>query len=138
MNVIIQLAQPHSRALSTTLYSKSIQNRVAKCYGYDGYGRTHNLAKSSLFCRKICLTTAACCHLGQPCKRDACLAPLFKVLLSNVPLSSRNPGPKKGTDNFCIGGANLQLGSGDGGVSLWTSGCQDCLVSLNRQTILSG
>ena len=49
MNVIIQLAQPHSRALSTTLYSKSIQNRVAKCYGYDGYGRTHNLAKSSLF-----------------------------------------------------------------------------------------
>ena len=49
MNVIIQLAQPHSRALSSTLYSKSIQNRVAKCYGYDGYGRTHNLAKSSLF-----------------------------------------------------------------------------------------
>ena len=61
-----------------------------------------------------------------------------KYLLSNVPLSSRNPGPKKGTDNFCIGGANLQVGSGDGGVSLCTSGCQDCLVSLNRQTILSG
>ena len=38
---------------------------------------------------------------------------------------------KIGTDNFRIGGANLQLGSGDGGVSLWTSGWQDCLVSLN-------
>ena len=48
------------------------------------------------------------------------------------------PAPKKGTYNFCIGGANLQLGSGDGGVSLLTSGCQDCLVGLNRQTILSG
>ena len=39
MNVIIQLAQPHSRALSTTLYSKSIQNRDVKCHGYDGYIR---------------------------------------------------------------------------------------------------
>ena len=74
---------------------------------------------------------------GQPCKRDACLAPLFSFL-SYVSLSSRNTGPKKGTYNFRIGGANLQLGSGDGGVSLWTSGCKDCLVSLNRQTILSG
>ena len=55
----------------------------------------------------------------------ACLAPLFLVF----PLLSR--GPKIGTDNFRIGGANLQLGSGDGGVSLWTSGWQECLVSLN-------
>ena len=63
---------------------------------------------------------------------------LSLVLLSNVSLSSTNPGPKKGTDNFIIGGANLQLRSGDGGVCLWTSANQDCLVSLNQQTILSG
>ena len=39
---------------------------------------------------------------------------------------------------FSYWGANLQLRSGDGGVCLWTSANQDCLVSLNRQTILSG
>ena len=65
------------------------------------------------------LTTNACCQIGSPCKMNACLAPLMF------------PGPKICTDNFRIGGANLQLGSGDGGVSLWTSGWQDCLMSLN-------
>ena len=63
---------------------------------------------------------------------------LSLVLISNVSLSSTNPGPKKGTDNLFYWGANLQLRSGDGGVCLWTSANQDCLVSLNRQTILSG
>ena len=54
------------------------------------------------------LTTDGYCQIGPPCKRNACLAPLMF------------PGPKIGIDNFRIGGANLQLGSGDGGVCLWT------------------
>ena len=69
---------------------------------------------------------SACCQIkGTPALQ------LSLVLLFDVSLSSGNLVPKKGTDNFRIGGANLQIGSGDGGVSLWNSGCQDCLVNLN-------
>ena len=31
----------------------------------------------SPFCCKICLTTDACCQIGPPCQRNACIAPLF-------------------------------------------------------------
>ena len=59
-----------------------------------------------------------------------------KLLCMNCNI--KKSGPKKSTDNFLIGGANLPSRSGDWVVCLWTSANQDCLVSLNRQIILSG
>ena len=49
------------------------------------------------------------------------------VLLSNVSLSSTNPGPKKGTDNFLIGEQTSNL---DQGMGVFVCGLQPTRIAL--------
>jgi len=52
---------------------------------------------------------------------------LSLVLLSNVSLSSTNPGPKKGTDNFLIGEQTSNL---DQGMGVFVCGLQPTRIAL--------
>ena len=52
---------------------------------------------------------------------------LSLVLLSNISLSSTNPGPKKGTDNFLIGEQTSNL---DQGMGVFVCGLQPARIAL--------
>ena len=63
---------------------------------------------------------------GQPCKRDACLAPLFSFL-SYVSLSSRNTGPKKVLTIFVL---EEQTSNLDQGMGVLVCGLQAARIAL--------
>ena len=72
-------------------------------------------------------TENACVNSSPPALSQTLCTLLSLVLLSNVSLSSTNPGPKKGTDNFLIGEQTSNL---DQGMGVFVCGLQPTRIAL--------